>query len=89
MLHCFGFTWDQAVALCQLIGVNWRLPTTYEIQDIYSKKEELRFANWGFWAYWTCDEINTKNSTSLSGPNGEIIKAKKEAEFYIRPVKSI
>ena len=83
------YTWEQAVTLCQLIGTNWRLPTIDEIQEIYSKKEEFSFANWGYWAYWTCNEINIESATCLSGPNGEIFKEKKEAKFYIRPVKSI
>ena len=83
------YTWDQAVALCELIGVNWRLPTIYEIKEIYSKKEEFSFANWGYWTYWTCNEINAENATCFSGPNGEIFKEKKEAKFYIRLVKSI
>lgn len=74
------YTWDQAVALCQLIGANWRLPTIYEIQEIYSNKEEFSFANLGFWPYWTCNEINVEYAFLLSGPNGEILKEKKEAK---------
>lgn len=83
------YTWDQAVTLCRLIGTNWRLPTIDEIQEIYSRKEELNFANWGFWAYWTCNEINIESATCFSGPNGAVFKGKKEAKFYIRLVKSI
>jgi hypothetical protein len=83
------YTWHQAVALCQLIGSNWRLPTINEIQEIYSKKEEFSFANCGYWAYWTCNETNVEKANCLSGPNGEILKEKKEAKLYIRLVKSI
>jgi hypothetical protein len=83
------YSWDQAVALCQLIGVNWRLPTIFEIQEIYSEKEEFNFANVPYWGYWTSNEINVETAICLNGPKGEIIKEKKEAKFYIRPVKSI
>ena len=83
------YTWYQAVAICNLIGANWRLPTIFEIQEIYSKKEEFSFAKGGYWGYWTCNEINVENATCLSGPNGEILKEKKEVKFFIRPVKSI
>ncbi len=83
------YEWTTAILMCQEIGEGWRLPTIYEIEQIFENAEIFDFANYGFWTYWTSEEINNEEAFGLSGVEGIIIQAPKTERFYIRAVKTI
>lgn len=82
------YFWNQAKSFAQDLGQGWRLPTAEEIKELYKNKEMLNFANYGFWAYWTSEEIG-QDGCCYNGPNGEIYTTNKESEFYVRLVRDI
>jgi hypothetical protein len=83
------YDWTTAILMCQEIGEGWRLPTIYEIEQIFENAEIFDFANYGFWAYWTNDEINTEQAYGFSGVEGNIVQEFKDESFYVRAVKTI
>jgi len=83
------FDWTTASLMCQGLGEGWRLPTIYEIQQIFAHNVVFGFANYGYWAYWTCEEINEEQAFGFSGDEGIIIEELKTERFYIRAVKTI
>lgn len=83
------YDWAAAILMCQEIGEGWRLPTIYEIEHFFENKEMFDFANYGFWAYWTSEEINGEQAFGFSGDEGIIIEALKTERFYIRAVRTI
>ena len=83
--------WLEAKLRCEEIGEGWRLPTISELEEIFERKENFEFANYGYGAYWSIEEINENQSLAFSGVDveGTTITELKEAEFYIRAVKNI
>lgn len=81
--------WSTAKLKCEEIGEGWRLPTISELREIYGNKEQYNFANYGYWAYWSIEEIDEEKSIAFSGVEGNVITELKEAEFYVRAVKNI
>ena len=78
--------WLEAKLRCEEIDKGWRLPTISELEEIFERKENFEFANYGFWAYWSIEEINENQSLAFCGTT---ITELKDAEFYIRAVKNI
>lgn len=83
------YDWTTALSMCQALGEGWRLPTIFEIEQIFENAEIFGFANYGFWTYWTSEEINNEEAFGLSGVEGIIIQVPKTERFYIRAVKTI
>jgi hypothetical protein len=83
-----AYTWDEAVNLCSVKGNNWRLPTVSEIKEIYNRNVEYKFAEGGYWGYWTCEETSKEGAILLSGPDGRILNDNKKSKFFVRMVKS-
>ena len=83
------YDWTTALSMCQALGEGWRLPTIYEIEHIFANNEMFDFANYGFWAYWTREEINGEQAFGFSGLEGIIIQESKNERFYVRAVKTI
>lgn len=81
--------WSTAKLMCEEIGEGWRLPTISELKEIFGNKEQYNFANYGYWAYWSIEELNEYQSLAFSGVEGNIVTELKEVEFYIRAVKNI
>ena len=83
------FNWSAAKLKCEEIGEGWRLPTISELEEIFENKEHYNFANYGFWAYWSIQELNENQSLAFSGVEGNTVTELKETKFYIRAVKNI
>jgi hypothetical protein len=83
------FDWATAILMCQGMGEGWRLPTIYEIEHIFENKAKFDFANYGCWAYWSGDAINTEQAFGFCGVEGNIVKEFKTETFYVRAVKII
>ena len=81
--------WSTAKLKCEEIGEGWRLPTISELEEIFENKEQYNFANYGYWTYWSIEELNEEESIAFSGVEGNVITELKEAEFYVRAVKNI
>lgn len=83
------YNWATAKLNCEEIGVGWRLPSFSELEEIFEKKETFNFANYGFWAYWSGEDINSEKAIALSGVEGLKIQEFKSENFYVRAVKTI
>ena len=83
------FNWSTAKLKCEEIGKGWRLPTISELEEIFERKENFEFANYGYGDYWSIEEINENQSLAFSGIEGTTITELKKSEFYIRAVKNI
>ena len=84
--------WEDAHKAINALGEGWRLPTIFELQQIFNQRERLNFGNVGYWSYLSSDEGKDINTIHVfSGPEGNIIlsQIEKREKFYIRPVKSI
>lgn len=80
------FSWDQIKQYIQNQNNGWRLPSRYEIQKIFDCKDDLNFANYGYWSYWTAEE-NGSEAYCLCGPDKKILSSDKNDEYYIRLVR--
>jgi hypothetical protein len=83
------YDWVNAKLMCQGMGEGWRLPTIYEIEQIFDNSTLFDFANYGFWAYWTSKEINEVQAFAFSGNEGIIIEESKNEKFYVRAVRTV
>lgn len=83
------YDWLTAMLKCQAMEEGWRLPSIYEIQHIFENKEMFDFANYGYCAYWTSEEINGEQAFGFSGDEGLIIEESKNECFYVRAVRTI
>ena len=81
--------WSTAKLKCEEIGEGWRLPTISELEEIFENKEQYNFANYGFWTYWSIEELNEEESLSFSGVKGNITTHLKTTNNYVRAVKNI
>ena len=83
------YDWATASLNCQAIGEGWRLPTIYEIEHLYENSALFNFANYGYWTYWTGEEINSQQAYGFSGDEGLLVEASKNDRFYVRAVRTI
>lgn len=83
------YDWETAKLKAEEIGKGWRLPLFSELEEIFEKKENYNFANYGFWAYWSSDDINSEKAIALSGVEGLKIQEYKNEKIYVRAVKTI
>jgi hypothetical protein len=81
--------WSTAKLMCEEIGEGWRLPTISELEGIFENKEQYNFANYGYWTYWSIEELNEEESLSFSGVEGNITTHLKTTNNYVRAVKNI
>jgi hypothetical protein len=81
--------WSTAKLKCEEIGEGWRLPTISELEEIFENKEQYNFANYGYWTYWSIEELNEEESISFSGVEGNITTHLKTTNNYVRAVKNI
>jgi hypothetical protein len=82
------FDWATAILMCQEMGDGWRLPTIYETEHIFENSVLFHFANYGYWTYWTSEEINSEQAFGFTD-EGTINEALKTESFYIRAVRTI
>lgn len=81
--------WSTAKLKCEEIGEGWRLPSISELEEIFENKEQYNFANYGYWTYWSIEELNEEESLSFSGVEGNITTHLKTTNNYVRAVKNI
>ena len=81
--------WSTAKLKCEEIGEGWRLPSISELEGIFENKEQYNFANYGYWTYWSIEELNEEESLSFSGVEGNITTHLKTTNNYVRAVKNI
>ena len=83
------YDWVNAKLMCQEMGEGWRLPTIYEIEHIFENNEIFDFANYGYWTYWTSEEINGEQAYGFCGVEGNIVQGFKAESAYVRAVRTI
>lgn len=83
------YNWTMAKQACEGLGPDWRLPTIDELKEIYAAKKHSNFAQWGYCCYWSCSESDEMNVKVLDGIDGSILNLPKDAENFVRPVRSI
>ena len=81
--------WSTAKLKCEEVGEGWRLPSISELEEIFENKEQYNFANYGYWTYWSIEELNEEESLSFSGVEGNITTHLKTTNNYVRAVKNI
>ncbi len=81
--------WSTAKLKCEEIGDGWRLPTISELMEMFGNKEQYNFANYGYWSYWSIEELNEEGSLSFSGVEGNITTHLKTSNNYVRAVRNI
>jgi hypothetical protein len=79
-------TWDDAKKTCDLLGDRWRLPTKYELNDLFQNKIKIgNFKRSDY--YWSSTEHDGYNAWSQHLFNGPIAIGKDYKE-YVRAVRS-
>ena len=71
-------TWDEAVAYCQRLGGDWRLPSSEEFKSIYFQLLDNN--------YWTYDEIDGDTAKFFNWSIGKAFESEKNRSLYILPI---
>jgi hypothetical protein len=90
-------TWDDAKKTCDLLGDDWRLPTKYELNDLFQNK--IKIGNFKRSDYWSSTEKDFEQSWSQDfndGSESYFYKSSKKVggivispkAFYVRAVKN-
>jgi len=90
-------TWDDAKKTCDLLGDGWRLPTKYELNDLFQNK--IKIGNFKRSDYWSSTEKDFEQSWSQDfndGSESYFYKSSKKVggivispkAFYVRAVKN-
>jgi hypothetical protein len=90
-------TWDDAKKTCDLLGDGWRLPTKYELNDLFQNK--IKIGNFKRADYWSSTEKDFYLSWSQDfndGSESYFYKSSKKVSgivispkaFYVRAVKT-
>ena len=91
-------TWDDAKKTCDLLGDGWRLPTKYELNDLFQNK--IKIGNFKRSDYWSSTEKGFDLSWSQDfndGSESYFYKSSKKVggivmspkAFYVRAVKDV
>ncbi len=79
--------WYVAVKACANLGSGWRLPTKDELNLMYLNKDKIGgFANFGYWS--STEGVNVNAWYQSFGTAHQFLSGK-EAEFYVRAVRSL
>lgn len=71
-------TWDEAMAYCQALGSEWRLPSCVEFNSIYTLLQDNR--------YWSCEEIDENKAKFYNWAIGKSYDIDKDKNLYILPI---
>ena len=71
-------TWDEAIAYCQKLGDDWRLPSSEEFKSIYFQLLDNN--------YWTYDEIDGDTAKFFNWSIGKAFESEKNRSLYILPI---
>lgn len=71
-------TWEEAMAYCQTLGYEWRLPSSTEFNNISSQLLENR--------YWTIEEVDNDKAKFYNWSFNKAYICQKDKSHYILPI---
>jgi hypothetical protein len=86
-----AMNWDEAKAVCTLLGKGWRLPTKDELNILYQNKFKIG----GFEGdndhdvHWSSTENDSLNAWFQIFTTGNQFSSSKDYTFYVRAVRSL
>lgn len=79
--------WDDATKSCSSLGDGWRLPSKDELNYIYQNQSKI--GKFAIYYYWTSQESEDGYGAWFQGfILGIQDKAKKNAKYYVRAVRT-
>ena len=71
-------TWEEAMAYCQTLGYEWRLPSSTEFNSIRSQLQ--------YNTYWTIEEVDEDKARFYNWSANKAYSGKKSRSLYILPI---
>lgn len=71
-------TWDEAMAYCQRLGYEWRLPSSTEFNNISSQLQDNK--------YWTIEEVDNDKAKFYNWSTSKAYDCDKSKKLYILPI---